>query len=377
MSGTRDDASSDEIAALACEQARDHAERGDLQAAADAFQRALDAGRTDHRARAALGLAAVREGLGDQDGARLADRVAVDSGDPEYAPRAAYHLAVSYEKEGLREDAAEAWRAVVDFGNDAYVPAGLMSLARHADEAGDFERARPLWEEAAGAQPPYGPAAALELGTRLVERGEAAAAGEVLERAVRGGADVGTLGQLWTALGIAHLERAVEAFREGIRAGDTDTLPLALELLARTLPLRGQYAEADDTWQGGLHHDDPEVASAVRSRLRREFGPDAAGDDVPRAWWDDLTESAVTAGTLPALTDEAFSALDRVYACAAVHHAQGGADLPDDVYEDLGDAVRVPADFAWGGRLRASVEEWLRDAGADAQRPSAASPGHE
>jgi hypothetical protein len=39
------------------------------------------------------------------------------------------------------------------------------------------------------------------------------------------------------AEGIAHLEQAVAAFTEAAESADADIAPLAIELLARTLPL--------------------------------------------------------------------------------------------------------------------------------------------
>lgn len=382
MSATHDEATADEIAAIACEQARHYADRGDLPAAGDAFQRALDLGETSSRAQAALGLAAVREGLGDLDGALVADRLAVDSGDPEYGPRAAYHLAVTCERMGMRDEAAASWRRVVDFGNEAYLPAGLVALARREDEDGDFDAARALWERAArGGDPHYGPAAALELGTRLVERGDPSAARELLEQALSRGAEVAAVGRLWTGVGVAHLEQAVAAFREGARSSDADTLPLALELLARTLPLRGRYGEASEVWQDGLNHDDPQVAAAVRARLRREFSAaDGGGDggaDAGEPWWEEFVETAVSRCGLPALAAEAFSALDLMYALVAAHHDRDEG-VPEDLYEDLCEAVRVPGHFAWGDRLHASVRERLlrlREGGAEDGDGGSRTPG--
>ncbi|MQA84824.1 MAG: tetratricopeptide repeat protein [Streptosporangiales bacterium] len=369
MSATPDETTADETAAVVCEQARSYAERGDLEAAADAFQRVLELGATGFRAQAALGLAAVREDAGDVQGAREADRVAMASGDPEYAPRAAYHLAISYEREGLRDEARSAWQAMADSGNEAYRPAGLVALAYLADEDGDFDAARARWQEVIdGGDPQYAPAAAVGLATRLTERGEPGAARKVLAAALDRHPDGPATGQLRTSVGIAHLEEAIAAFREAARGSDADTLPLVLELLARTLPLRGREEEAAETWQTGLHHDDPQVAAAVRARLRREFGTGTeAGiaEDSPEYWWEEFVETAVCAGTLPLLANEVFSALDLMYALVAAHRAETGDDLPEELeglYEALDEAVLVPTDFAWGSKLQASVRERLRHA---------------
>jgi hypothetical protein len=93
-------------------------------------------------------------------------------------------------------------------------------------------------------------------------------------------------------------------------------VPLAIELLARTLPLRGRDTDAALVWQRGLEDPDPAVSTEVRTRLRRAFG----GDEVPAeeagtepTWWENFVESAVLYGTLPLLANEIFGALDQMY----------------------------------------------------------------
>ncbi|MCP9976778.1 hypothetical protein [Actinomadura madurae] len=73
-------------------------------------------------------------------------------------------------------------------------------------------------------------------------------------------------------------------------------------------------------WRRGL--GDPGVAGQVRARLRRDFG-DAEDDDGGSGdlWWEPVVEQAVSDGTLPALTGEAFGALDHMYALLAVRYA--------------------------------------------------------
>src|SRR5215469_10005007 len=82
--------------------------------------------------------------------------------------------------------------------------------------------------------------------------------------------------------GIGHLERAIEAFADAASSADPDILPLAIELLARTLPLCERDEESAMVWQSGLEHQDPAVAAAVRERLRRAFG----GDEADPSWWE-------------------------------------------------------------------------------------------
>ena len=79
------------------------------------------------------------------------------------------------------------------------------------------------------------------------------------------------------AEGMGYLDQAIEAFSRACESADGDIMPLAIELLARTLPLRGHDADAALVWQRGLEDPDPAVETAVRTRLRRAFG----GDEVP------------------------------------------------------------------------------------------------
>jgi hypothetical protein len=160
------------------------------------------------------------------------------------------------------------------------------------------------------------------------------------------------------AEGIAHLEQAVAAFTEAAESADADIMPLAIELLARTLPLCEREEESAWAWQHGLEHPDPAVAAAVRERLRRAFGSDEMAGES--SWWEGFVESAVCHGTLPFLTNEVFGALDHMYALAAVPLARGGARTRE-LRDVLAEAVRVPAGYAWGGDLLASFRERFRD----------------
>ena len=133
----------------------------------------------------------------------------------------------------------------------------------------------------------------------------------------------------FVARGMGYLDQAIDAFSRGCESADGDIVPLAVELLARTLPLRGRDADAALVWQRGLEDPDPAVEAAVRTRLRRAFGGDevtADGDAAEEpAWWEGFVEAAVCYGTLPLLANELFGALDQMYSLAALPLAQGGA----------------------------------------------------
>jgi hypothetical protein len=175
--------------------------------------------------------------------------------------------------------------------------------------------------------------------------------------------------------GMAYLDRAIAAFSRACESAGDDVFPLAIELLARTLPLRGRDADAALVWQRGLEDPDPAVETAVRARLRRAFG----GDEVPPAsdaaaptWWEGFVEAAVCHGTLPLLANELFGALDQMYSVSAVPLAQGGGRARD-LREVLLSAVRVPSQYAWGPELHDSFRERLRqamNAGTDVLPPN-------
>ena len=360
MSMTPDGATADP--ALRCEEARQCAEHGDVERAARLFEEVLALGDVPQRAQAALGLAVVREDAGEVTGARDADWIAIRTQDPEYAPRAAYHLALSYERTGEREQAAATWRMVVDFGNAAYLPPAWLALARLADEDGDFDAARDWWEQALACDDEeYAPVAAHDLAQRLLERGETAKAqrllAEVLRRIDPARAPYAHA-RLAVTMGMAHLDQAIGAFRAALGGQTTDgeVRALAVELLARTLPLRGRDEEARDVWDHGLA--DPRTARPVHARLRREFGETG----TERLWWEPSVESALREGELPALTGEVFGALDHMYSLIALRHVEGPGGLPAETYDLLGEVTEVPGEYAWGGTLRESFTDRLREA---------------
>ena len=251
-------------------QARLLAETGDLSAAAELFAAALDDPDPSGRAQAALGLAVVLEELGEHAAARDADWTAIETGDPEYGPRAAYHLAVSCERAGDRPAAEQAWRLVVSSAHPAYLPAACLALAQLADDDGDTETAAGWWQKViATGDEQYAPVAAHDLAQRLLEQGQTARAQQILAAALRAAPPEGyAYARLAVAMGLTHLEQAIGAFRAAVDATDApDVAPLAVELLARTLPLRGRDEEAAHIWQRGLA--DPLLAEQVAARLNR------------------------------------------------------------------------------------------------------------
>jgi len=368
MTATPDEATVD----ARCEEARRLATEGDLEAAERIFAEVVALGDTPARAQAAMGLAAVRYDLGDASGAREADRIAIDSGHPEYGPRAACHLAMCEENEGKAEEARAAWERVLAFGNADYLPAAHYSLGHLAELDGDEDATVSHWRQAASSgDPHFAPLAAHALGARLLDQGDPAAAQRVFAD-VAGRVPPEEAARLWTSLAISHIEQAISALGRALDADDPDVTPLAVELMARILPLRGQDDTAAQVWEHGLAHEDPQVADDVRARLRRGFGidePEAPAADAeegaaPRApyWWEGYVETAAYQGTLPLLTAELFGALDRMHDTVAVPYVRAGRRVPAEVRDALGEAVRVPSDYAWGRDLHDSFRARLAEA---------------
>ncbi|MEU4548562.1 tetratricopeptide repeat protein [Nonomuraea dietziae] len=254
------------------EQARRLAESGDLEAAAEIFtQLAADPDGRD-RAQAAVGLAVVLEERGDLEGARSAARTALATGHPEYAAQAACHLARGFERDGQDEQARGAWQAVLGVGTAAYLPLAHLALARLAD--GEEEAERELRAAISVGDPELSCTAAQELAELLLDRGEPGEAAAVLVETLplAQGAHAGRLRVL---LGIAHLELACAEFAGVVEdaargeGAEAESTSLAIELLARTLPLRGRADDAERVWAYGLAHADEELAEQVRLRLDR------------------------------------------------------------------------------------------------------------
>ncbi|MFC7328562.1 tetratricopeptide repeat protein [Marinactinospora rubrisoli] len=378
-----DTASDDPDFAILCDQARDLARTGHLDRAARVFEQVLAGGEHEHRAAAAFGLAVVRHDLGDVRAAREADRTAIATGHSEYAARAAYHLAVSYEDEGDGERAHEAWREVLATGNERYTAAARHGLARIAEDRGDAESAREHWDHALAGDSPAVADAAQDYAERLLARGDTDTADAVIRR----GLEVAEHAGLRLLLGAVHVERAIAEFGAAAAAAapvrtpdgdpgdsaaslDAATAGAAVELLARLLAVRGDADGAADAWEQGLRHPDPEVATEVRTRLRRGFlTPDPETAETESAagppWWEPFVEAAVAQDSTPMLAGELFVALNQIYTRLAVAHA--GNETHAATLRGLVEwAVRTPGEYVWGRALHDDFRERLRIASGSA-----------
>ncbi|GII03401.1 hypothetical protein [Planobispora takensis] len=248
--------------------ARRLAEDGDLDGAATIFaELAADPDEPD-RAQAAVGLAVVLQERGDVPGARAAARAALATGHPEFASQAACLLAGSFEREDLPDQARAAWQAALGLDNPAYLAPAHMALARLATEEQEARRA--LRAALATGDPEIGSRAAQRLAESFLEEGEAGLAADALLEALEI-PEVADVPRLRVLLGIAHLELACAEFAAAVEEGDdAETGALAIELLARTLPLRGRDEDAEQVWRYGLDHADERLAEEVRLRLDRD-----------------------------------------------------------------------------------------------------------
>jgi tetratricopeptide (TPR) repeat protein len=258
--------------------ARRLAESGELDAAAEIFAELVADEQEADRAQAAVGLALVLEQRGDVPGARAAARTALATGHPEYAAQAACHLARGFERDGRDDQARAAWQAVLGVGTPAYLPAAHLALARIAAQHGEDTEAEAALRAALATRDPLaGSLAAQRLAEYLLAEGEPGEAADALIEALRL-PDVADSGRLRVLLGIAHLDMACGEFTLAAEAGqDADSAALAIELLARTLPLRGRDADAEVVWTYGLEHPDEGVAEQVGLRLRRDERPASGG----------------------------------------------------------------------------------------------------
>ncbi|MEV0612204.1 hypothetical protein AB0I81_02700 [Nonomuraea sp. NPDC050404] len=251
------------------------AERGDLEAAAAILGELAADPEGPDRAQAAVGLAVVLEQRGDVEAARAAARTALATGHPEYAAQAACHLAQGFEREGREEQARAAWQAVLGVGTAEYVPLAHLALARLAVAAEHPEEVEKELRAAVRAGLEAGDEriaahAAQQLAELLVEHGEPGEAAEVLLDALEFAPEDEVPG-LRVQLGIAHLELACAEFAGCVEGGaDPQTNALAIELLARTLPLRGRAEDAERVWTYGLGHGDETLAAEVLLRYQRD-----------------------------------------------------------------------------------------------------------
>ncbi|ETK37584.1 hypothetical protein [Microbispora sp. ATCC PTA-5024] len=170
-------------------------------------------------------------------------------------------------------------------------PGRRLDHARRLAETGDLDAAAAAFAEIAEEEGPDRTEAgaglsvvAERMAARLLDDGEPGQAADVLLEALSVEA-VADAARLRVLLGIAHLEMACAEFAGAVEEGrweegDAETGALAIELLARTLPLRGRDDDAETVWRYGLDHPDRILAEQVRLRLGRDVRPVMEGTDA-------------------------------------------------------------------------------------------------
>ncbi|WP_169952431.1 hypothetical protein [Microbispora sp. H11081] len=165
------------------------------------------------------------------------------------------------------------------------IDSGRLDHARRLAESGDLDGAAAIFAELAADENAQdrgeagdGLSVVVErMAERLLEDGEPEQAADVLLEALSVSA-VADPARLRVLLGLAHLEMACAQFAGAVEdsrqeGADAGTGALAIELLARTLPLRGRDADAETVWRYGLDHPDPALSEQVRLRLGRDVRP--------------------------------------------------------------------------------------------------------
>jgi tetratricopeptide (TPR) repeat protein len=277
-------------------------QRGDVDGARAAARTALATGHPEFAAQAACHLAQGFEREGRYGQARGAWQAVLGVGTPAYVPLAHLALARLAVETGEYDEAETELRAAIDAGDATMARRGdgqgavgdaPRDSGHHTADGDRRHAAQTVGGAHAGqvGQPGQGGTHAGQRGTDvgqagqsgadvrvhaiqqladlLMERGEPGEAAEVLLDGLEdaGGDDAA---RLRVQLGIAHLELACAEFAGAVEDdGEAQTTALAVELLARTLPLRGRADDADQVWAYGLNHEDETLASEVRLRYDR------------------------------------------------------------------------------------------------------------
>ena len=108
-----------------CSQARDLAEAGHADRAAELYERVVADAGPRYRAQAALGLAVVRDHLGTLRalGKQTRQRLPPPTRSSPHAPPTTWRCCAK--KKGDSDAAARAWQTVVEFGNQRYLGAAI------------------------------------------------------------------------------------------------------------------------------------------------------------------------------------------------------------------------------------------------------------
>lgn len=166
---------------------------------------------------------------GDVEGAQLAYQRAIDSGDVNGAPAGAWSMGMLLRKAGDMPGASASFRRAIDSGHPAWSPRAAIDLADALEADGDIAGARDLYEFAVASGDPlsstgadlWARRAAVKLEVLLTGWGDLDAAAAVHRRATRGDVE---------RRAAFALDRAHELQQRGNRAGAAESLREAIEL---------------------------------------------------------------------------------------------------------------------------------------------------
>jgi tetratricopeptide (TPR) repeat protein len=123
-------------------------ERREFEAAATAYQQALDTGDPDVKAIAAFGLGVVRAEQGDLDGATAAYQQAINTNHPDMAAAATLYLGILRRRQGDPAGAATAFQQAIDTNQPDVMPQAMVNLGVLRAEQGDLAGAATAYQQA-------------------------------------------------------------------------------------------------------------------------------------------------------------------------------------------------------------------------------------
>lgn len=166
-------------------------ERGDVEGAQLAYQRAIDSGDVHGAPAGAWSMGVLLRDAGDMAGARTSFRRAIDSGHPTWSPRAAIDLAGALEADGdlagargLYEFAVASGDPSRSTGADLWARRAAVKLEILLTGLGDPDAAAAVHRGATGGDVERLAAFALDRAHELQQRGNRAGAAESLREAI-------------------------------------------------------------------------------------------------------------------------------------------------------------------------------------------------
>ena len=163
-------------------------EQGDVTAAQEVFQEAIDSGHADATPMAAVGLGILLASQDDVAGAKAAYQRAIDSRHSEAAPTAAVGLGNLLEAQGDVEGAKAAYQRAIDSRHSEAAPTAAVGLGILLAGQGDVEGARAAYQRAIDSRhSEAAPTAAVGLGILLAGQGDVEGARAAYQQAIDSG----------------------------------------------------------------------------------------------------------------------------------------------------------------------------------------------